>query len=122
MTNIISNNILLIVDIIIECSQLCGNKNGCYIIITDNIKWRVRLEDMERVFEIIEEQLHLSGIELSEDLSLKDDLGADSIDLVELVLALEDEYGIEMQYEELEKRVKTIGDIIEYLSERGADI
>mgnify|MGYP002508768733 CR=1 FL=1 len=46
---------------------------------------------MERVFEIIEEQLHLSGMELSEDLSLKDDLGADSIDLVELVMALEDE-------------------------------
>ncbi len=77
---------------------------------------------MERVFEIIEEQLHLSGMELSEDMSLKDDLGADSIDLVELVMALEDEYGIEMQYEELEKRVKTVGDIIEYLSEQGADV
>ena len=122
MTNVISDNILLIVDIIIECSAAVRNNNGCYIIITDNIKWRVRLEDMERVFEIIEEQLHLSGMELSEDLSLKDDLGADSIDLVELVMALEDEYGIEMQYEELEKRVKTIGDIIEYLSEQGADI
>ena len=58
---------------------------------------------MERVFEIIEEQLHLSGMELSEDMSLKDDLG-------------------EMQYEELEKRVKTVGDVIEYLSEQGADV
>jgi len=77
---------------------------------------------MERVFEIIEEQLNLSGIEMNENLSLKDDLGADSIDLVELVMAFEDEYGIEVQYEELEKRVKTIGDIVEYLSEQGADI
>lgn len=77
---------------------------------------------MERVFEIIEEQLNLSGIELNENLSIKDDLGADSIDLVELVMAFEDEYGIEVQYEELEKRVKTVGDIIEYLSEQGADI
>ena len=77
---------------------------------------------MERVFEIIEEQLHLSGIELNENLSIKDDLGADSIDLVELVMAFEDEYGIEVQYEELEKRVKTVGDIVEYLSEQGADI
>lgn len=77
---------------------------------------------MERVFEIIEEQLHLSGIELNENLSIKDDLGADSIDLVELIMAFEDEYGIEVQYEELEKRVKTVGDIVEYLSEQGADI
>jgi len=77
---------------------------------------------MERVFEIIEEQLNLSGIELNENLSIKDDLGADSIDLVELIMAFEDEYGIEVQYEELEKRVKTIGDIVEYLSEQGADI
>lgn len=77
---------------------------------------------MERVFEIIEEQLHLSGIELNENLSIKDDLGVDSIDMVELIMAFEDEYGIEVQYEELEKRVKTIGDIMEYLSEQGADI
>ncbi|MBD5452343.1 MAG: acyl carrier protein [Lachnospiraceae bacterium] len=77
---------------------------------------------MERVFEIIEEQLNLSGIELNENLSIKDDLGVDSIDLVELIMAFEDEYGIEVQYEELEKRVKTIGDIVEYLSEQGADI
>lgn len=77
---------------------------------------------MERVFEIIEEQLHLTGVELTEDLSLKDDLGADSIDLVELVMALEDEYGVEVQYEELEKRVKTVGDIVEFLKEQGADV
>ena len=61
---------------------------------------------MERLFEIIEEQLHLTGMEITEDLSFKDDLGADSIDLVELVMALEDEYGVELQYEELEKKVE----------------
>lgn len=77
---------------------------------------------MERLFEIIEEQLHTTGVELTEDLTLKDDLGADSIDLVELVMALEDEYGIEVSYEELEKKVKTIGDIVEFLREQGADI
>lgn len=70
---------------------------------------------MERVFEIIKEQLNLSGVEITEDLSFKDDLGADSIDLVELVMAFEDEYGVEVSYEELEKRVKTVGDVIEYL-------
>lgn len=77
---------------------------------------------MKRLFEIIEEQLHTTGVELTEDLNLKDDLGADSIDLVELVMALEDEYGIEVSYEELEKNVRTIGDIVEFLRGQGADI
>ena len=77
---------------------------------------------MERVFEIIEEQLHLTGMEITEDLNLKDDLGADSIDLVELVMAFEDEYGISADYEEMDKRVRTVGDIVEYLKEQGADI
>ena len=77
---------------------------------------------MERIFEIIEEQLHLTGVELTEDLNLKDDLGADSIDLVELVMAFEDEYGISADYEEMDKKVKTGGDIIEFWKEQGADI
>ena len=77
---------------------------------------------MERVLEIIEEQLHLTGMELTEDLNLKADLGADSIDLAELIMAFEDEYGINADYEEMDKRVKTVGDIIEYLKEQGVDI
>ena len=77
---------------------------------------------MERVLEILEEQLHLTGMELTEDLNLKDDLGADSIDLAELIMAFEDEYGINADYEEMDKRVKTVGDIIEYLKEQGVDI
>jgi acyl carrier protein len=77
---------------------------------------------MERVFEIIQEQLNLSGVEITEESSLKDDLGMDSIDMVELVMAFEDEYGIEVQYEELEKKVKTVGDIIDFLREQGADV
>lgn len=77
---------------------------------------------MERVFEIIEEQLHLTGVEITEDSSFKDDLGADSIDLVELVMAFEDEFGIEVSYEELEKNVKTVGDAIEFLRSQGADL
>jgi acyl carrier protein len=77
---------------------------------------------MERVIEIIKEQLNLTGVELTEDSSLKDDLGIDSIDMVELVMAFEDEYGIEVQYEELEKKVKTVGDIVDFLREQGADI
>ena len=76
---------------------------------------------MERVFEIIEDQLHLTGVEITEDSSFKDDLGADSIDLVELVMAFEEEFGVEVSYEELEKKVKTVGDAIES-GAQGADI
>ena len=96
--------------------------------VTDNVfkmteKYRnKRRFYMERLFEIIEEQLHLTGMEITEDLSFKDDLWADSIDLVELVMALEDEYGVELQYEDLEKRVKTVGDLADFLKEQGADI
>lgn len=77
---------------------------------------------MERVFELIEEQLHLTGVELNEDSSFRDDLGVDSIDLVELVMAFEEEFGVELAYEDLEKNVKTIGDFVEFLREQGADI
>lgn len=77
---------------------------------------------MERVFEIIQEQLHLVGIEITEDLSFKDDLGVDSIDLMELAMAFEDEYGIEISNEELEKKVRTVGDVIEFLKGQGVDI
>lgn len=77
---------------------------------------------MERIIEIIEEQLHLNGVEVTEESSFKDDLGADSIDLVELVMAFEDEFGIEIPYEELEKKVKTVGDAVEFIRSQGADI
>lgn len=77
---------------------------------------------MDRIYEIIEEQLHLNGVEITEDSSFKDDLGADSIDLVELVMAFEDEFGVEIAFEELEKKVKTVGDAIEFIRSQGADI
>ena len=51
---------------------------------------------------------------------LKDDLGADSLDLFELVMALEDEYNIEIPAEELTE-LATVGDVIEYLKGRGIE-
>ena len=71
---------------------------------------------MERVFEIIEDQLHLTGVEITEDSSFKDDLGADSIDLVELVMALEEEFDIEIPDSDAEK-VVTVGDVVDYIKE-----
>ena len=69
---------------------------------------------MERVFEIIEDQLHLNGIEITEDSSFKDDLGADSIDLVELVMAFEDEFGIEIANDAAEQIV-TVKDAVDQI-------
>ena len=70
---------------------------------------------MERVLEIIQEQLHLSGITITEDLSFQDDLGTDSVDLMELIMALEDEYEIEIPTEDLEK-ILTVGDVVNYIN------
>ena len=48
---------------------------------------------LEKVIEIIKEQLNLEGVEITEESSFKDDLNADSLDLFELVMAVEEEYG-----------------------------
>ena len=74
----------------------------------------------ERVREIIEEQLSLDGVEITENSSFKDDLGADSLDLFEMVMAFEEEYGIEISAEDLEKMV-TVGDIMEYMKSKGVE-
>ncbi len=75
---------------------------------------------LEKMKEIIAEQLGVSVGELSLDTSFKDDLDADSLDLFELVMALEDEYDIEIPAE-VSSNMKTIGDVVEYLKEQGID-
>jgi len=74
----------------------------------------------ERIVEIIREQLGLSDMEITEDTSFKDDMGADSLDLYELVLAFEEEYGVELPVEDLEN-VNTVGDIMDFIKEQGID-
>lgn len=70
----------------------------------------------DRILELIAEQFGLNTDELSDDIDLRNDLNADSIDLVELVMSLEDEFGIEVNDEDL-KNINTIGDIVEYAGE-----
>lgn len=70
--------------------------------------------------EIIAEQLNCDGETIGLDTSFKDDLGADSLDLFELVMALEEEYGLEIPAEKLSD-VETVGDIIEYLKNKGVE-
>ena len=74
----------------------------------------------EKMREIIAEQLNCDGETIGLDTSFKDDLGADSLDLFELVMALEEEYGLEIPAEELSD-VETVGDIIEYLKNKGVE-
>ena len=75
---------------------------------------------LERVIQIIQEQLNLDGVEITDDYSFKDDLGADSLDLFELVMALEDEYSVEIPAEELQE-LTTVGAVIDYLKNKGVE-
>ena len=69
---------------------------------------------LEKMSEMIAEQLNCDAETITADTSFKDDLGADSLDLFELVMALEEEYDIEIPTEDLEK-IATVGDVISYI-------
>ncbi len=74
--------------------------------------------DLEtRVKEIIADQLGVEIEKLRDDAHFVQDLGADSLDVVELVMAFEEEFGIEIPDEDAEK-IRTVGDVIKYLKER----
>ena len=75
---------------------------------------------LEKMKEIIAEQLSVDAESVTEASSFKEDLGADSLDLFELVMALEDEYSVEIPAEELEK-MSTVGDVMEYLKYHGVE-
>ena len=69
---------------------------------------------LEKVIDIIREQLGLDDAEIDENTNFKDDLGVDSLDLLELVMAFEEEYNIELNPEELED-IQTVGDVVEFI-------
>lgn len=75
---------------------------------------------LERVKEIIEEQLNVEGVEITEATRFKEDLEADSLDLFELVMAFEEEYGVEIPSEDLEQ-ITTVGSVIDYLKAKGVN-
>jgi acyl carrier protein len=69
-----------------------------------------------RVIEIIVEQLGVSEEEVTLEASFIDDLGADSLDLVELIMAMEEEFGLEISDEDAEK-ILTVQDVVNYINE-----
>ena len=74
-------------------------------------------EVYEKVRAVIVEQLGVAEDEVTREASFTDDLGADSLDTVELVMALEEEFGIEIPDEDAEK-IQTVGDAIRYIEEK----
>ncbi|MBO5282822.1 MAG: acyl carrier protein [Lachnospiraceae bacterium] len=75
---------------------------------------------LEQVIAVIEEKLNADGVEITEATRFKEDLEADSLDLFEMVMALEDEFGIEIPSEDLEQ-LATVGDVMEYLKNKGVE-
>ncbi len=71
----------------------------------------------DKITDIIVEQLGVKREEVTPEASFVDDLGADSLDTVELVMALEEEFGIEIPDEDAEK-IQTVGDAIKYIDEK----
>jgi acyl carrier protein len=74
----------------------------------------------ERVKSIIVEQLGVDEEEVTQEASFTDDLGADSLDIVELVMAFEEEFGIEIPDEEAEK-ISTVKEAVEYIQNNAGD-
>lgn len=75
---------------------------------------------LEEMKEMIAEQLNCEESSITETTSFKDDLGADSLDLFELVMALEEKYEVEIPSEELDE-LTTVGAVMEYLKNKGVE-
>ncbi|HNU90698.1 MAG TPA: acyl carrier protein [Spirochaetota bacterium] len=73
--------------------------------------------DFDKIRKIIVDQLGVDESAVTEDASFVDDLGADSLDTVELVMALEEEFGIEIPDEDAEKMI-TVGDAVKYIDSK----
>lgn len=79
-----------------------------------------RTEIEKKVKEIVMEKLQVTSGAITENASFIDDLGADSLDTVELVMDFEEKFGVEIPDEDAEK-IRTVGDAIKYLEEKTKD-
>ena len=74
----------------------------------------------EKMKQMLAEQFNTEEDSITMETNFKEDLGADSLDLFELVMALEDEYSIEIPQEDLTEMVK-VGDVVNYLKGKGVE-
>lgn len=74
----------------------------------------------EKLKTMIAEQLNCKEDDITIETSFKDDLSADSLDLFELVMSLEDEFDVEIPSEDLEK-LTTVGSVVNYLKDKGVE-
>ena len=74
-------------------------------------------EIFDKLKELVVDQLGVEEDEVTMEASMQDDLGADSLDLVDLVMSVEEEFGVKVADEDLEN-IKTVGDIVNYIEYR----
>lgn len=87
---------------------------------TENKHRKENRNMLEKIKEIVADQLGIDEDDIKLESNFKEDLEADSLDLFELVMALDEEYGVEIPSEDLEK-IATVNDIIEYLKNKGVE-
>ena len=71
----------------------------------------------DKVKELISEQLDVKADDITEASNIQDELGADSLDVVDLVMALEDEFDVEIPEDQVEN-IKTVGDIVKFIEDK----
>lgn len=76
-----------------------------------------REEIFDKLKELVVDQLGVEEDEVTMEATMQDDLGADSLDLVDLVMSVEEEFGVKVADEDLES-IKTVGDIVNYIEEK----
>lgn len=76
-------------------------------------------DTLERVTQIIVDRLEVEADEVTLEAAIKEDLGADSLDVVDLIMELEDEFNLTIEEEDAEK-INTVGDIVNYINARAS--
>lgn len=99
--------------------QIICNQNICQLKVLSKKRQKRRTKYVDEISRINKEQLNYDG-EVKAESNFKDDLGADSLDLFELVMSMEEEFGVEIPSEDLEK-IATVGDVIDYLKAKGVE-